>query len=76
MPITVRWTWICELCGKKGYHSESSDTYAEQSTSENDVPGWTSWLEVPEEYRDHPVNDICIACPKCKENPDWSKYNG
>ena len=72
MPIFVMWIWKCDFCRIEMRDKYETSVYSDEMTGDN--RGWTSNLDVPEEYRDHPMNNICITCPECRENPDWSKY--
>jgi len=70
--ILVKWVWKCDLCGIELHHEYETCVYSDEMARDN--RGWVSDLEVPEEYRTHPTDNICDACPECKEKPDWSKY--
>jgi len=73
MSIMVRWIWKCDLCGVEMHHEYKTYTYAEEMARDN--RGWISNLDVPKEYRHDPTEDICIACPQCKERPIWKNYH-
>lgn len=72
MSVKVTWTVKCDVCGKEVVTEEKWSFWQDALAPEPD--DWDLWLDVPEEYRDHPTSSICDACPECQVNPDWERY--
>ena len=72
MPLYVTWEWKCAICGDSRITGAETSPYTDEMAIFPD--GWVSDLDIPEEYREHPCWDICIACPDCKGNTDWDRY--
>ena len=71
-PIYVEWSWVCDICGIDMRVMNNTSVYMDEMA--RPINGWVSDLDVTEKYRDHPMNDICIACPDCKVEPQWGMY--
>ena len=65
-------TYVCEFCGKM--HSLSKEAWGFDDYIITIPDGWDGNVNVPKESRKNRIDDIAIACPACKDNPDWSKY--
>lgn len=74
MSVVQENHWTCDLCGKVVVERVETDAYSDPTVLPPD--GWTAYLAIPEEFREHPLMTVGDGCPECAAAPDWKRYRG